>query len=499
MSIYVVDASLEEQRRCSFGRTRRVPRQIWLLTFAAMAIEVLLSPRALRDGDTLKVHVEGAEDLAGQTASVVLVRTDDIETGWVASLGVEIGANGVADAEWANVGLGRESAVFAVAIEVAGQRQAVDSSEVSVVNPAAAVTTLEEAHARRTALVRDQEGRYARGLGDPSATGSIEHRVLCAVERLLVTTPMRLAGVEVLPVAHRPRGEEQRAMIDALLAHVGWPTRIDPQAWRDRVEPSRPWTAIICAPVWATSLEEAAALAWSSRDELIAVLGLNRGARGRSVATVVEQRQPDDSIRHRVYVEDARYGGNLLGGFASGEDQAGLLVQQAAMHSDALLRLCVDLYSEALADPSPDARYLRLWSLLETLSGARLQKGQAVQRVDGTAWPDQPGTTSAAAPRVYRLIADHVQARSVDEASFVSPARDLYEAVRAWYARRNATGHYGRFVVGDPRQAAQGWYARAQQTAAAAGAPDTWLMTFQQATASVLQWELMTVGGQGLP
>lgn len=459
-----------------------------------MPVEVLLSPRALRDGDTLTVEVTGAEELAGQTGTVLLGRVDTIETGWVASLGIEVRTYGTASGQWANLGLGRESAVFAMAIEVAGERRAVDSTEISVVNPASAVETPEDASARRAALLGDQEGRYTRGLGDPSGAGSIEHRVLCAVERLLVTTRMRLAGVEVLPVAQRPRGEEQRAMIDTVLTEVGWPTRIDPQAWGDRVAPSRPWIAIVCAPVWAPTLEEAAALAWSARDELIAVLALNRGARGRPVATVIEQRQPDDSIRHRVYVEDARYAGNLLGGFISGEDQAGLLAQQAAMHSDALLRLCVDLYSEALADPSPDARYLRLWSLLETLSGARLQSGQPVQRLNGTAWPEQPGTTLAAAPRVYRLIADHLRARSVDEASFVSPATDLYEAVRAWYARRNATGHYGRFVVGDPRQAAQGWYASAQRTVPTGRSPDAWLGSFQRATESVLQWELMSVG-----
>jgi hypothetical protein len=246
-------------------------------------------------------------------------------------------------------------------------------------------------------------------------------------------------------------------------------------------------------------MEAAAALAWVARDELIAVLGLNRGARGRPVGTVVEQRQGDDSIRHRVYVEDARYGGNLVGGFVSGEDQAGLLTQQVAMSADPLLRLCVDLYSEALADPSPDARYLRMWSVLETLSGSRLENGQEVQRLDGTAWPDQPGTTSSAAPRVYQLIADHLRARGVDESSFVAPAPDLYQAVRAWYARRNATGHYGRFILGDPQQGAQGWYSRAEQTVPDAGAPDRWIGTFQDATASVLRWELRQAGNQALP
>lgn len=364
-------------------------------------------------------------------------------------------------------------------------------------NPATAVTTAQEADRRRAELERDQEARYARGLGDRSAAGSIEHRVLCAVERLLVTTRLRLAGVEILPVAHRPRGEEQRAMIDAILTQVDWPTRIDPQPWGDRVAPNRPWTAIVCAPVWARDLDEAATLAWGARDEVIAVLGLNRRARGRSVATVIEQLQPDDSIRHHVYVEDARYSGNLVGGFISGEDQPSLLAQQAAMHSDALLRLCVDLYSEAIADPSPDARYLRLWSLLETLSGARLQSGKRVKRLDGTPWPDKRRGTTAE-PRVYRLIADYIRTSGIDERIFVSPASDLYQAVRAWYARRNATGHYGRFVVGDPRQAARPWHADAQATVAAAGAPDAWLSTFQNATEKVLQWELMTVGSQAL-
>jgi hypothetical protein len=48
-----------------------------------------------------------------------------------------------------------------------------------------------------------------------------------------------------------------------------------------------------------------------------------------------------------------------------------------------VLRLTVDLYSEALADPSHDARYLRFWSVLETLSGARIAGNRPVVRIDG--------------------------------------------------------------------------------------------------------------------
>ncbi len=188
----------------------------------------------------------------------------------------------------------------------------------------------------------------------------------------------------------------------------------------------------------------------------MAILGLNRDARGRPVATVIEQRQPDDSIKHRIYIEDEGYRGNLIGGFLSGEDQQQLLAQHHAMRADPLLRMCVDLYAEALADHSPDARFFRVWSLLETLSHSRVPRAQPVVRLDGTPWPGRHGTTSAAAPRVYELIASKFfQSRQVNESSAFAPAEDLYEAVRCWYARRNATGHYGRFDPTDARQHAQ--------------------------------------------
>jgi hypothetical protein len=168
------------------------------------------------------------------------------------------------------------------------------------------------------------------------------------------------------------------------------------------------------------------------------------------VATIVVQRQPDGSTKNWFfYVEDARYAGNLLGGPISGESQTDLLARYTAMHADPLLRLTVDLYSEALADPSHDARYLRFWSVLETLSGARIAGNRPVVRIDGTPWPQGRNTTQAA-PRVYQYLADWLGVRAVDEHNLAGPANDLYEAVRGWYARRNATGHYGPSIGARP-------------------------------------------------
>jgi len=462
-----------------------------------MAIEVVLSPRALQDKETLTVKVKGAEQLAGETAWLILGRTDTISTGWL-GVHLEIGNDGAGEAHLANVSLRRESAISAVAIEARGERYAVGASNVSVVNPRSPVRTADDAEQRRGALMRVQEERYGAGLGDSTAEGAREHRVLCAVERLLVTGRIRFPGVEIFPVTHRPRGEEQRSMIDTLLDQIGWPSEIDAKGWADHIADNRPWTAIVCAPVWAPSIEDAAALAWRARDQAITVLGLNRGARGRSMATVVQQRQLDNSLRQRVYVDDASSGGNLLGGFIAGEDQGMLAVHQAAMQADPLLRMCVDLYVEALSDPAVDGRYFRMWSLLDTLSRARIQSEQPVLRLDGSPWPNQPGTTRAPTARVYRLIAEHLQRCGVEEGSFVSPASDLYEAVHVWYARRNATGYYGRFALADPRQAAQPWYELAKRTVAANGRSGRWFRTFERATASVLRWELESVGQREL-
>jgi hypothetical protein len=458
-------------------------------------VRATLTPPALRDGDDLTVRVSGLGALGPGPATVEVARVDTVETSWTASLGGEITREGTLEAVWSAPSLGRECAVFVTSVERAGVRHPVSTSGVSVVNATKLIATSGDASVRRAELQTEQEHRYAAGPGDPNAPDVREHRVVCAVERLLVTRRLRLPGVAVLPVPERPRGDEQRLMTDHVVQTLGWPTRIDEQWWGDQVAGSRPWTAIVCEPVWATGRAEAAKLAWSVRDDLVAILGLNRGARGRPVATVVEQRQPDDAIKYRVYVEDASYRGNLIGGFASGEDQSQLLAQHAAVGSDPLLRLCVDLYAEALGDPSPDARYLRIWSLLETLSGRRLPAGQVVTRTDGTVWPGSHATTDSAAPRVYALLAEPFRRGHVDESSSVGPAADLYEAVRVWYARRNATGHYGRFDSTDARQRGQAWFSWAQKTLTTGpGGADVWLMALEHNAANALNRELMAAG-----
>lgn len=223
-------------------------------------------------------------------------------------------------------------------------------------------------------------------------------------------------------------------------------------------------------------------------------MAMNRNATGRPLCMVIEQRQGDDTFVSKWALESQHYAGNLAGGMISGESQRDLLLQTRAIEVDPLLKLCCGLYGEALSERSEDARYFRLWSILEFLSGARLPANDVVTLRDGSPWPNpNANTTRVAAPRVYRYLARLLDQKHVDEQSFVSPAANLYEAVRVWYARRNATGHYGSLVVGDSAQMAQNWYPLAMQSLAPSVIGHSWSRALQESVAASIDYEIVNV------
>lgn len=158
--------------------------------------------------------MSGLTDLPAGPATVQLIRVDTIETGWVASLGSELTPGGTLEATWTRATLGREAAVYASGVDVGGTVQRVDATEVALVNASTLVATASDAETRLADLQRLQNARYAAAIGDPTAPGAREHRVVFAVERLLLTRRLRLPGVIVQPVSERPQGDEQRLMVD---------------------------------------------------------------------------------------------------------------------------------------------------------------------------------------------------------------------------------------------------------------------------------------------
>jgi hypothetical protein len=452
-------------------------------------------PISASDGDSLTIEVHGAVDFRGRQATIHVSMVTSLDTMEAAAIGgSEIESDGKLVGVWPDVTIGREAAVFVSSIEVDGSHIGVDDSDTCVLNPGDHVVDNDAAHERLQSLHRQQIARYAVPLGDKSAPGAVEHFVVCAIERLLTTTKLKLPGIQIFPVTKRPIEAEQRDVMNHILEVLGRFGRVDDAHWARMMGGGRPWTAVVFPEIWAPDAETAGGIARVARDELLALFGVNRTARGIPVATVVEQIVRSGPPHFFLSLDDAGYRGNLLGGFISGEDQFTLVAQQHAIHADPLLHLCADLFSEAVADPSLDARFFRYWSILETLSGARVSRGQPVTLVNGSAWPGG-GDTSQAAPRVYQYVSSGLAMSGVNVASQVAPAPDLYTAVRAWYGRRNATGHYGRFVLGDPSQRSQGWYRWAKQTSSD---PDMWVWALRENCRMMLNDELIRAGSAAL-
>ncbi len=211
-------------------------------------IRASLQPLSFCAGDELVIQISGLPPSGPESATVQVACIDTIETTWTASLGGQVRPDGTLTATWSEVGIAREAAVFPTVIDISGVTYRVDQTDVAIANPTTPVTTLDEALVYKHGLLHRQHARYAAPLGDPSADGVLEHRVICAIERLLITTSLRLPGVRVVPCATRPQGDEQRLMVDRIVTDLGWPTRIDTSWWAKLVSNSRPWTAIVCNP-----------------------------------------------------------------------------------------------------------------------------------------------------------------------------------------------------------------------------------------------------------
>lgn len=278
--------------------------------------------------------------------------------------------------------------------------------------------------------------------------------------------------------------------MDRAVRLSGWQSSVPETHWSSHYALAHPWTAITFPNIWAADHRTADRLAQPIRDDVLGLLALNRGARGRVVGVVIEARADDDTVTSKVRLELPGYQGNLIGGLFAGESQAAFAMQMRGMSRDPLLKLAVKLYGEALFDASVDARYFRLWAILETLATSRVGGNQRVFLEDGAPWQGN-ATTNTAAPRVYFYlrqlgVGDHV------------PAPDLYTAVRAWYGRRNATAHRGRFDPSDRGPASNAAFAFTLFTPVAGGEiDDPWLAALSRTTKAALHVELQRVGQPG--
>jgi hypothetical protein len=451
-----------------------------------------LSPAAVADGDTVTCRIDGLVGLEGCAAQVDVRGTSDIVTQWVATVSGTVNEAGALIASW-DPALGKETVLELARLRIRTPKgecvweqpgalpiaRALLNGE--LVNPSA-----DDLQQRRQELEVAQAARYEAAIG-PGGAGALAFRVVCVVERLLLKTPLRLPGVQLLPTSTGSSGAGEADLLNQLLESLDFDGGVDTSWWQKQSSANRPWSLIVMPHVRAPNVDAAFDFAASERNRILDVLAFNRLARGRPIATIIEDIA---SGGVRVYHEDEVYLGNLLGGFGAGEDQHALLVQDAAVRADPLLALLLDLLAQAVAEPSIDAVFFRYWSIIEVLSGARLQPDTPVTKLDGTLWAGK-NTTDYAAPRVYEFLKTNFT--SANEAANLAPATTLEQAVRCWYARRNATAHYGAFVASDPVQQTKPWYANALLTTTQGTALE-WVRTLRDTTRIALNGELNRVG-----
>ncbi|MCQ1954476.1 hypothetical protein [Arthrobacter sp. zg-Y238] len=454
-----------------------------------------LWPQVVHSGQKATIRVENLPASARQVAAVIS-GTDNLETSWRMDCPLELVGNGSAYAQIEIPRQTRETALFVSSVWLDSERLDLPNISVCICDPIRPLGRSDpEVVARYADIQKSQYERYGVPLGDPTVPGSSHYRIACIVQGLLLTTQMRLPGIRVFGIEARPSGADAEQLVNSAIAQLGWSAQPLQPGWAEAFGRHQPVSVFAFENVFAESIELAMQICTEARDNLLSILSVNRGASGRPVVTCVEQLQDGETIASKFRFEQSTYRGNLIGGILAGENQSQLVLQQTALNHDPLLKLCLDLFREAQADPSPDARYFRLWSALETLAIGRIEAGRPVTRLDGTPWPGNLDS-SKAAPRVYQLIAGRLfrSTMPIDEQSMVHPAPDLASAVTHWYARRNATAHYGRFMVGDPDQMARNWYRKALATVAPQGDPDEWLMAFERICADVLRAEMYRVG-----
>jgi hypothetical protein len=359
--------------------------------------------------------------------------------------------------------------------------------------------TAEEVSAMAIEVEREREVRFNTPLGDPQAPEAAEFRVLMLVERLLLTNYMRVPGIELLPLSSGNPATDEAEIINRVLDEVGWNAGVNTAQWAEKSARERPIVLIRVPRLFATAHEHALWLVHRRRDRLLNLMALYRGSSGVPFATVVQKLVDAKNGRYagaRIYPEGKPYTGDIVGGGVSGEDSRALFTHDRAAEADPLLRLCVSLYREARTETNPDFAYFRYWSLLEVLATERIEAGSEVADFRGNPIlvGGEPAKTSHARGRVYELLKRWMRKREYSEQSFTRPVSEsLWEAVGIWNARRNATAHYGAFVVEDQRQQSQSWYRRALKSYDALvqhEGIDLVLFNLEDATNKVLQWEL---------
>jgi len=435
---------------------------------------VSVSPESasIAEGETLKFAATESM-LVAQPIELRIAQIDVVATRWKATINLEPqNSQGGWTADYLPAGFDTEK-LYEATLRIGNRRLETQPEQLLFeIRPSdRAPATEGELADHLLELLRERVGFYKRPLGDE--TSENEYTAVVTTQGVMVTTPMRVPGLEIHPLTPNRGPTWEGEILNGVLGGLKWPAGANLDEWGKQRKRSLPTSVVIIDRIRATSPEAAHELAIRHVEAVLDVLALKRGARGEVTGAAVQDKR-DNSVA-LIHPHGPTYGGNLLGGFISGEDPHDFVAAVHVAETDPRVALHLSLYAEAEREQKLDVAYLRFWNLLELVALSEISKGVEVSLFDGTpilGGDGKPLTTSQAHPRVYELVKRNLRAGSISETRGTVPKEDMWGATGVWYARRNASAHYGGLRPNDPLQVRQNWYRRAMksyQLAAAAG------------------------------
>lgn len=335
----------------------------------------------------LTMQVDTEEEPAPEHLSVSVATHDDVAAGWVATFGVTRVGN---SASWSGAMTWKpdEAPPTLTVSEVTYQplpspHAAGDTDppppptppsriplapNLNLVRPSGMTGNWETGDAADAEIARiatAREARFSVPLVAPNAASDAPEWVtVVLVDHVLLTTPSRVPGIQLVPLTRGAGGVPELETLNGVLVSLGWSGLLDVNDSH-----SSPKAVAILPAVVATSFDHAVAFSIEQTQQLFDIVGLNRHAAPRLLAAAVASRQPDGTL---VTVNGVSllpgYGGNLLGGFISGEDPHHLVKQWDAAAADPRILLWLRLHNEGTNDRRWDYQVFRAFNLLEGIA-----------------------------------------------------------------------------------------------------------------------------------
>ncbi|WP_194384813.1 hypothetical protein [Microbacterium luteum] len=446
----------------------------------------IIMPRILSSGEAFDVHLKGLTEFASHDVEVHLGITSPAGHLSFQPLQVRLDSCGNGNAKVPHgVDLERLWGVYVDHVSNGARTLVPENNPASLVNWTGPAVSDEETQMIHDDLSAQHKNLFGSPVGDPTNPSNHLHRVVTLLAGVLTTQHTIYPGLITVPLDARPVDREHVELLNHFLESLKLPVAVDIGKWASSKASRYPTTAVLIPQIWAPDFENAHQLATEMIERLQLVLSLNRLAKANPVALILEQRQPNNSSRSRVYPLDTHYGGNLIGGAVAGESPDHLASEFVGLGNDPLARLGASLFAEALAERNEDFKFFKHWSVLETLA-ERLGDGGTVSLMSGAPWPEKVGPQDPG-PRVYSMAAKVLAARNIPESGFGGPSSDLYELIQVLKARRNATAHYGGFDAGSSTQQRRAWYPDAMKSLRA---EPEWLRAARDLNVAVLHFAL---------